>query len=77
MTSQEETVAVVYCDTLDDALKEVAKRRAGKAKGVITRFEPSTYGGYRVHSIAADILVDDLTDPVRPNVLLGPAGAYK
>ena len=62
--------AVVYCKTLDDALKEVAKRRAGKAEGVITRYEPSPYGGYRVYSIDAEILVDDLTDPVRPNVPL-------
>ncbi len=77
MKSPEEIAAVVYCNTLDDALKEVAKRRAKKTEGVITRFEPSPYGGYRVHSIAADILVDDLTDPVRPNVPLIPTGVYR
>lgn len=59
----------VYCKTLDEAIKESARRkRDAKAAGVITRFEESPYGGYRVYSLPADTLVDDLVDPVVPEI---------
>ena len=65
---QESTAApAVYCKTLDEALEEVARRRATKAAGTITKYERSPYGGYRVYSVEADVFVDDLLDPVLPN----------
>ena len=66
-TSRGVKTAAVYCKTLDEALREVASRRATKAPGTITRYEKSPYGGYRVYSIEAEALVDDLVDPVLPN----------
>ena len=60
----------VYCKTLDEAIKESARRkRDAKVAGVITRFEKSPYGGYRVYSLPADTLVDDLVDPIVPEIL--------
>ena len=62
----------VYCQTLDEVMKEVARRR--KARGtdsddaLITKYEKSPYGGYRVYSIPADLIVDDLVDPLLPNM---------
>jgi hypothetical protein len=67
MTIEEVSTATVYCKTLDEVLQEVAKRRASKADGVITRYEASPYGGYRVYSVEADAFVDEFADPVLPN----------
>lgn len=53
----------MYCKTIDEAFKEIARRKRD-ADGVITRFEESPYGGYRVYSLPADVLVDDLVDPI-------------
>ena len=61
------STATVYCKTLDEALQEVARRRSTKTPGVITRYEKSPYGGYRVYSVEAEVFVDDLLDPVLPN----------
>lgn len=56
-----------YCDTIDAAFKEVRQRKsASSAKGIITRFEESPYGGYRVYSVPVETFVDEYLDPVRP-----------
>ncbi len=65
MTATDDLTAV-YCETLEEALQEVARRRA-KAAGTITKYEKSPYGGYRVYSVDAAVFADDLVDPVLPN----------
>ncbi len=65
MSTSVPSIGDMYCRTLDEAFKEVARRkRDAGADGVITRFEESPYGGYRVYSLPADVLVDDLVDPI-------------
>ncbi len=61
---------ILYCETLDEAIQEVARRRAAKTHGdgVITKYESSPYGGYRVYSIEVDALVDELLEPVTPSL---------
>ena len=34
---------------------------------MIVSFEESPYGGYRVYSVPADTVVDDLVDPILPS----------
>jgi hypothetical protein len=52
-----------FHDNLADALDEVAKRRADpQGKGLITRVEPSGYGGLRVRSLPAEFYIDLLAD---------------
>ena len=61
--------ADVYCDTINEARSEVLRRkRIPNAEGIITRYEKSSYGGYHVYSVSADLLADELIDPVRPNL---------
>lgn len=65
-------VGDVYCRSLDEAMKETARRkRDAPAAGVIVSFEKSPYGGYRVYSVPADTVVDDLVDPVLPSTSRG------
>lgn len=56
-----------HCDTLEKAFAEL-HRRKGIAEGVITRLEESPYGGYRVYSVPVDVFIDDLVDPIQPQV---------
>ena len=63
----------VHCDTIDEVLEEIRRRKSSPgAEGVITRFEESPYGGYRVYSVDAEILVDELANPVQPQI--SPSG---
>lgn len=61
------TIADAYFDDLKDALDEARERRAShRGEGMITRVDESPYGGYRVHSIPADFIVDLMADGVLP-----------
>lgn len=56
--------SVTYCKTIDEALKEVQRRKsASAAEGLVTRFEESPYGGYRVYSIDAELFIENRTNP--------------
>ena len=58
-----------YCDTIDEVFEEIRRRKSSPAaEGAITRFEESRYGGYRVYSVDAEFLVDELADPIRPAI---------
>ena len=58
-----------YCDKLDQVFEEIRRRKSAPgAESVITRFEESPYGGYRVYSVDAEIFVDELLDPIQPRV---------
>ncbi len=62
-----------YFDRLRDALEEVRRRRTDPEAGdMITRFEESPYGGYRVRSMPADFLIDSMVDGIQP-----PHSRYK
>ena len=61
-------VGDVYCKTFDEAVREMGRRkRDAHAHGMIVSFEESPYGGYRVYSVPADTVVDDLVDPILPS----------
>lgn len=66
------TTGDAFCDTLDEAAEEVGRRKRDttEAESVVTTFEESPYGGYRVYSIPAELVVDQLLDqqsgPFRP-----------
>ena len=56
-----------YCDTINAAFEEISRRKAMQGtESIITRYEESPYGGFRVHSMSAELFVDDLLDPVYP-----------
>ena len=61
----------VYCRTLDETLREMAKRRAANIPGLITRYERSPYGGYRVYSTDVEMIIDEFLNPVAPNPRAG------
>lgn len=62
----------VFCGTLGEAMAEIGRRKRGaNADGMITRFEESPYGGYRVYSVPADFAVDELVDPIYPGARIG------
>ena len=59
----------VFCNTFDEAVAEIGRRkRDADADGVVTSFEESPYGGYRVYSVPADDIVDNLVDPIYPGI---------
>lgn len=59
----------VYCDTIHEVFAEIRRRRSSPdAEGLVTRFEESRYGGYRVYSMDAEFFVDELVDPIQPQV---------
>lgn len=58
-----------YCDTIDDVFAEIRRRKAlPGAETAITRFEESPYGGYRVYSVDAEFVVDELVNPIQPRI---------
>ncbi len=75
-TSGGDPTIPVYCKTLDEALREV-RRRSGIAPKMISKYEKSPYGGYRVYSIDADDFVDDLVDPLPGKVASGFFRLYR
>ncbi len=51
----------------DAAFEEINRRKAMQGtESIITRYEESPYGGFRVYSMSAEVFVDDLVDPVHP-----------
>ena len=52
-----------YFDTLDEAFRELQRRRAS-FEHLITRVKDSRYGGFVVHSIPVDLFVDELAEPL-------------
>ncbi len=75
-TSTPGTVRDFPCDTFEEALAELHRRKSA-ADGVITRLEESPYGGYRVYSTPVELLVDDLIDPIQPQVPGGGLSSRK
>ena len=58
-----------YCETIDEVFEEIRRRKSSPgAEGTITRFEESRYGGYRVYSVDAEFFVDELADPIQPQI---------
>ena len=52
-----------FFDTMREAMEEAQRRKADpKLKDFLTRVEPSSYGGFRVSSMPAEIFVDQLAD---------------
>ena len=65
----ENMIADSYYKTRHEAGQEVRRRRRDlNAKGMITKVSPSAYGGFRVHSVSAELMVDCLVDgpPLMP-----------
>lgn len=47
-----------YCETRDEAFAEIQRRRAlPQAKGMLTRYEKTAYGSYRVFSKSVLLLM--------------------
>ena len=71
----------MYCETFDEVIEEVTRRRKVRgtdtAGALITKYEETPYGGYRVYSIPADLVVDDLVDPSLPNANRGSFRLYR
>ena len=68
----------VYCDTIDAAFEEMRRRKTvSGTEGIITRFEESPYGGYRVYSVSAELYVDELLEPVRLRMRRGGISGRK
>lgn len=62
-------IADSYYKTRHEADQEVrCRRRDPNAEGMITKVSPSAYGGFRVHSVSAELMVDCLVDglPLMP-----------
>lgn len=56
-------IADSYFRTRKDAENEVRRRKRDPAiSGTITTISSSPYGGYRVHSVSAELAVDFLVD---------------
>lgn len=56
-------IADSYFKTRHEADREAQRRRRDpNAKGMITKVSPSAYGGFRVHSASAELMVDGLVD---------------
>ena len=63
------TFGDVHCKTIEDVLTEVSRRKQhALSSNTITKYEKSLYGGYRVYSRPADLVVDDLVDPIYPRM---------
>ena len=73
LASTGSVVQDVHCDTIDEVFEEIRRRKSSPgAEAAVTRFEESPYGGYRVYSVDAETLVDELANPVQPQ--LPPSG---
>ena len=60
-------IADSYFKTRDEADREARRRRqAPDLEGMITKVLPSAYGGYLVHSISAELMVDNMVDGLPP-----------
>lgn len=55
--------ADTFHDSLTDAIAEVQRRRKdAEAEQLITRIVESPYGGFRVRSIPAEFIIDQMAD---------------
>jgi len=59
--------------TLTEALEEVKKcRKTQDMADSITTYRESPYGGFIVSTIPADLIVDELAEPVTPHGTVSP-----
>ena len=57
-----------YCETLEEAFDEAARRRATRTlDDAVTRWEKSPYGGYRVITVPLESLADFIAYPGDPD----------
>ena len=61
------TITPVYVKTELEAIAE-SRRRRDREDGMITTWEQSPYGGYRVYSVPVDMVVDELIKPTVPQI---------
>ena len=60
-------IADSHFKTRDEADREARRRRqAPDLEGMITKVLPSAYGGYLVHSISAELMIDNMVDGLPP-----------
>ncbi len=60
-------IADSYFKTRDEAYREAQRRRQEpKLEGMITKILPSGYGGYVVHSVSAELMIDNMVDGLPP-----------
>ena len=60
-------IADSYFRTRGEANREAQRRRQEpKLEGMITKVLPSRYGGYVVHSVSAELMIDNMTDGLPP-----------
>lgn len=56
-----------YFRTRDEADREAwRRRREPELSGMITKVLPSKYGGYVVHSVSAELMIDNMIDGLPP-----------
>lgn len=54
-----------HCETRQDAIAEVARRRASLVvHDAVTRFDESPYGGYRVYTVSLETAMEVFVDIV-------------
>ena len=51
-----------FFPTLDQAQKELSRRKSGGGGEVMTKIDRSPYGGYRVRSVPVELYVDMMTE---------------
>ena len=60
-------IADSYFRTRDEADREAQRRRQEpELEGVITKVLPSRYGGYVVHSVSVELMIDNMIDGLPP-----------
>lgn len=55
-----------YCATMEEVVDELRRRREARRQGdfVITRYEEARYGGgFRVYSVPAELVVEQMLNP--------------
>ncbi|WP_420634470.1 hypothetical protein [Candidatus Palauibacter sp.] len=64
-----------HCETWDEALAEVARRRASPvAHDAVTRLDESPYGGYRVYTVSLEVAMEVFVDMADSGVFPGQSG---
>ena len=70
------TLKPAYFDSLDEARKEVKRRRAEEEGNVVVKCERSPYGGYRVYSVLVANYVDGLLGSIIHKTARPQPGLY-
>ena len=64
-----------HCETREEAIEEVARRRASPVvHDAVTRFDESPYGGYRVYTVSLETAMEVFVDMVDSGILSESAG---